>query len=381
MTDPKEKKLAISEVALLSEKSKKFDAEATLEEIVSDIRRVQEEYPTKVVTRNFYRIYGKYSDATWSKFFGTWQEARRQAGLELNRFQHSVERDVAKHAHLDIYRQFQKEEIDPWIGKYKTPDNGERFKKVMVCSDLHDKNLDQFCWSVFLDTAARVQPDHVVLAGDIFDAAEFSKYDQDPRSYSIKESFDFVKKNIFAPLRATCPNAEISFVIGNHDFRIIKYLANKSPHMRVLLSDVMGLTLSDLFGLPEYKINLVSRFDLAAFTSAEMRCEIKNNFMVLYDCLVIDHHGVGTFGMSGCSGHTHRTKMDSSANLLRGPIHWCVMGAMSKIDFDYQERLNKSHQSFLIWHIDTQTKQCQPEHCIFTDEMIVVAGKYHVRTK
>ena len=378
--DPKEKKLAMSEVALLSEKTKKYDPLATENEVVADIRRVQEEYPTKHITRNFYRIYGKYSDGTWSKFFGTWLEARRQAGLELNRFQQGVERDVAKHAHLDIYRQFQKNEIDPWMGAYIKPDNRSRFKTVMVCSDLHDKQLDPFCWSVFLDTAARVKPDHIVLAGDIFDAAEFSKYDQDPRQYSIKESFTFVKEKIFAPLRDVCPNTEITMLVGNHDIRLLKYLANKSPHMRVLLSDILGLTLADLLGLSKYNINLVSRFDLAAFTPAETREEIKRNFMVLYDCLVIDHHGVGTFGMSGCSGHTHRIDMKGSANLLRGPLAWVTMGAMCYLDMEYVERLNKSHQSFLIWHVDTETKQCQPEHCIFTDKMICVSGKYYTRS-
>jgi len=376
----KERKPSFSEVALLSERSKKYDPHATKEDIILDIRRVQLDHPNKTVSRDFYRVYGKYSDSTWNRHFGTWQEARRQAGVELNRFQHSLERDIAKHAHLDIYRQFQKDEIEPWIGRFITPDNGERVKKVMVCSDLHDKNLDPFCWSVFLDTAARVKPDIVVLAGDVFDQSEFSKFDQDPRNFSIKESFDFVKQKIFKPLRATVGDScEIYMSIGNHDWRILKYLANKTPNLKVLLSDVLGLTLADLFGLPEYKINLVSKLDLAAFSPAESRTEIKNNFLVLYDCLVIDHHGVGTFGMSGCSGHTHRTKMDSSANLLRGPIHWVTMGALSKIDFDYQERLNKSHQSFLIWHVDTKTKQCQPEHCIFTDDMICVAGKYHMR--
>jgi hypothetical protein len=290
-----------------------------------------------------------------------------------------VERDIARHAHLDVYRQFQKEEVDPWIGKYNVPDNGTRFKKVMVCSDLHDKELDPFCWSVFLDTCARVQPDLVVLAGDVFDQAEFSRFDQDPRQFSIKEAFDFVKQKIFKPLREVCPNAQIDFIIGNHDWRILKYLANKTPNLKVLLSDVLGLTLADLFGLPEYRINLVSRLDLSAFSPAETRGEIKNNFKIYYDCLVIDHHGVGTFGMSGCSGHTHRTNMASSTNLVRGPIHWVTMGCMSKIDFDYQERLNKSHQSFCLWHVDTETKQCQPEHFIFTDKMIVVAGKYYIR--
>ena len=71
--------------------------------------------------------------------------------------------------------------------------------------------------------------------------------------------------------------------------------------------------------------------------------------------------------------------MDSSANLIVGPIHAVNMGCMAKIDFEYQERMNKSHQSFCLWHIDTKTKQCQPEHFIFTDEMICVAGKFYTR--
>lgn len=379
MAESKESKLNFSEVALLSEQAKKYDPMATKEQLVADIRRVQEANLTKFISRNFYRVYGLYSESTWNRHFGTFSEFRKQAGLELNRFQQGLERNIAKHAHLDIYRQFQKEQVDPWLGKYVVPDNGGRFKKVMVCSDLHDKELDPFCWSVFLDTAARVKPDIIILAGDIFDQAEFSKFDQDPRNFSIKESFDFVKQKIFKPLREVCPTAQIDFIIGNHDWRILKYLANKTPNLRVLLSDVLGLTLADLFGLPEFKINLVSRLDLSAFTPSESRSEIKNNFKIYYDCLVVDHHGIGTFGMSGCSGHTHRTKMESSANLVRGPIHWVTMGCMSKLDFDYQERLNKSHQSFLLWHIDTQTKQCQPEHFVFTDEMIVVAGKYFVR--
>ena len=380
MTDPKEKKLAMSEVALLSEKAKKYDPLATEAEVVADIRRVQEDYPTKHITRNFYRIYGKYSDGTWNKYFGTWLEARRQAGLELNRFQHGVERDVAKHAHLDLYRQFQKDEIDPWVGNYTLPpENGERFKKILICSDLHDKQLDPFCWSVFLDTAARVQPDVIVLAGDVYDEAEFSRFDQDPRQYSIKEASDFVKEKIFKPLREVCPTTQIDFIIGNHDLRILKYLANKCANMRVLLSDVMDLTLEDLLGLKEFNIKLVSRFDLSAFTPAEKRSEIKTNYKIYYNSLVVDHHGLQTFSLSVCYGHTHRTKMDSSANLIVGPIHAVNMGCMAKIDFEYQERMNKSHQSFCLWHIDTKTKQCQPEHFIFTDEMICVAGKFYTR--
>lgn len=373
------KKMSKTEQALLSERSKKYDSEATKNDIIQDVRNVQEKHPSVYVSRTFYRIHGKYSDATWNSKFGTWAEVRRQAKLELNRHQARLEKDIALHASRDIFRDFYEEEVEPWIGAYQAPADDKRFKKVLVCSDLHDKQLDPFCWSVFLDTAKRAKPDIICLAGDVFDMSEFSRFDQDPRDFSIKESFDFVKEKIFKPLREACPDAQIDFVIGNHDFRILKYLANKTPNMKVLLSDVLGLTMADLFGLPKYKINLVSRFDFAAHTPAEIREEIKNNFVVYYDCLVVDHHGVDNFGMSGCSGHTHRTHMKSGANLCRGPLHWVTMGTMAKIDFAYQERLNKSHQSFCLWHIDLKTKQCQPEHCVFTDESIVVGGKYYIR--
>lgn len=349
------------------------------EECVEDLREVQEANPNHFITRNFYRVKGEYSDATWNRFFGTFHEFRREAGLELSRGQHRLEKDIALHASADLYRDMQEEQIKPYVGRFVKPDDGDRFKQVLVCSDLHDVNLDPFTWGVFLDVAKRVQPDDIALAGDIFDFSEFSKYVTDPRKFDIQGAYTFVREAIFKPLREACPDSNDDFFIGNHDWRIIKHLADASPAMLTLLHDGMGLSLKDLFGLDEHKINLVARTDLGEFTPAASREAISKNFKEYYKTVVVDHHGDNGFAMSGCSGHEHHTGMVSTANLPRGPIHWVKMGCMARIDFDYQERLNKSHQSFVLWHIDRLTLQATPEHIIFGDEYVCAVGKYYFR--
>jgi predicted phosphodiesterase len=374
-----ESKRSQSHQALLSELSKKYDPTAKSEDLIEDLRKVKDENPYKYITRDFYRIHGKYSDRCWSNKFGTFQEFRRKAGLDLHRGAAQIEKDIARHAATDRYRGFFEMEVQPYLGKYERPEDSERYKTVMVCSDLHDKQLDTFCWKTFLDVAARLKPDTIVLAGDVFDEIEFSRFTNDPRQMNLKEAFDYVRDHIFKPLRKVCPNTQIDFVIGNHDLRIMKYMADRSPQIRPLM-DLMGISLSKVLGLDEFEINLVSRIDFAAFKPADVRTEIKNNFKVYYNTVVVDHHGDNGFGMSGCSGHTHRTDMRSTANLTMGPIHWVVMGCMAKIDFEYQERMNKSHQSFCVWHVDTFLKQAIPEHVIFSDNMTVAGGKYYVRS-
>lgn len=378
--DKKPKEPTLFQKAILSERTKKFDPNATEDDCLKDLRRVQEKNPDKYITRNFYRVYGNYSDSTWNRHVGTFHEFRRQAGLELSRHQHKLEKQVALHRAYDVYTEFQDKEIKPWINRFVPPENKTRYKTILVCSDIHDVNLDPFTWGVFLDVAKRVNPDIICLAGDVYDETEYSKYEFDPRKSNLKEAFSFVQNEVFGKLRKICPDTRIDFVIGNHDWRIIKHIAEKSPYMRILLSDVMDLSLSDLLGLKKHQINLVCRIDLNEFSPAATRNQIKKNFEVYYDTLVIDHHEDQGFGMSGCSGHFHRTGMHSTVNLTRGPIHWVQMGAMCRLDFAYQERMNKSHQSFVLWHIDTETKQASPEHVIFSDSHCSAVGKFYTRS-
>jgi hypothetical protein len=376
----KEPKLSHAERALLSEKSKLFDPNATPDDCISDLRKLQQIYPLKAITRNFYRHHGHYSDATWNQHFGTFHEFRRQAGLELSRDQHSLERKVAKHASLDVYRSFYKDEVLPYHQKFASQENKSgRWKTILIGSDFHDLELDPFMMAVFLDTAKRMQPDIITLNGDLFDNPEFSKYDQDPREFKILERFNYVKKHIFGALRRECPNAQIDLIIGNHEFRILKLLAAKTPAMKVLLSDVMGLTLSDVFGLDEFEINLISKLDLAAFSNPDINDQVDENFKVYFECFVAAHMKSMKFGVSGTSGHTHHPEQTTFANIPMGKLMWTTTGCMAVTRMGYSEGMDDAMQSFLVAHIDTHTKSTAQEHFVPSKEHMVVHGKRYVR--
>lgn len=347
------------------------------QDLISDLQRVSKEHPG-CVSRNLYRKKGKFSEGEWSGAFGTFSEFRKQAGLELSRNQQQLERHIAKHASLDVYREFVATEVLPWVGKYEKPDDSDkRVRTMLIGSDFHDEETDPFCLKVFLDTARRVQPNIIVFNGDIFDLPEFSRFDTDPRKIDLVQRFTFVREKIFAPIRAACPGAQIDFMLGNHEHRLLKHLADKTPYMRVLM-DLCGATLSSLFGLDDFQINLVSKWDLAAWKPGEVREQAKKNYKVYFDCFVCNHIGNEGFGMSGTSGHTHRPEVKTSVN-QRGPMVWTTTGAMCRTNAEYTTTMEKWQNSFLLVHIDTELKQVVPEHILFSDEMVCVGGVYYFR--
>jgi len=380
--EPVEKKLSERELALLSEKNKKFNQDATANDCVADLRALQEEFPLKFIGRNFYRCNGTFSDSTWNQFYGTFAEFRRQAKLELTREQHELERRIAKHAALDHYRNFYNKEVLPYHKKYvRTKEQRSRFRDIAVCSDLHDEELDPFVFGVFLDACQQKQPNVIVLNGDIFDNPEFSKYNIDPRSFGVKRRFDFVKENIFAPLRKACPKSQIDFVIGNHDWRIIKLMADKTPNLRVLLSDVMGLSLSDVFGLKDFQINLVAKIDLAAFQHSDVKDELRENYEVYYDRFACSHFKNLNLGIAGTSGHTHRPTQITFASVPMGKMTWTETGCMSRTRAEYTDGMDNALNSFLFATVDTSKIRdaVQTQHYIITGDHAVVEGQLYER--
>lgn len=374
-------KLPQSERALLSEKSKKFDDTATLEDCINDLRKVQKENPTKHITRNFYRLNGKYSDSTWSFFCGTFHEFRRQAGLELTRQQHNLERGVAKHASVDHYRKFYKQEILPFYNKYEKEHLPSKFKRMMICSDVHDIECDEFTLEVFVAECKRKQPDIIVLNGDIFDMYELSKYTQDIRQLKLKERFDFIHERLFGALRTACPDAQIDFIMGNHEFRLVKILADATPNLRVLLSDVVGLSFSKVFGLDDYKINWISKSDISAFTKADIKNELKKNYKIYFDCYAVTHEPDTRIknSVSGTNGHHHSASFVSGACVQLGTITWVQTPAMHVKDAEYLKNFSAWNTGFLEVVINTESKEVIQKIHQTHDNWTEIDGVYYER--
>jgi len=375
---PKQEKLSASELANLRDRGKAFDPTATKMDVVEDLRRVQEEHPNKSVSRNFYRMHGQYSEKTWSRYFGTMEEFRSEAKLQLNRSGRKLEKDIARHASLDEARRFYRLQIEPWLGKYEKKEVRKGMVKLVVGSDFHDIEVDLFALAVFIDTCKVEQPDIIVLNGDIFDMYEFSRFDRDPRKINLRARFEFVHNNIFAPLRKACPNAQIDLIIGNHEHRILRHLAGASPDILPLL-ELNNISLSELLGLDKFEINLVSKGSTAAFQPKEIRAEMAKNWKMYFNCLVCNHTGDENFGVTCISGHIHKPKMSTKVHVKEGPVNNVVTGCMCKPDADYTIRKTDWQLGFAIAYVDANSERVQVNNVLFNDNFVNVNGRYYFR--
>ena len=136
-------------------------------DMLADIKRLAIEYPDKSITRLLYRKEGSYSTSEIEKEFGTFAELKRTAGLQHTRQQSQLLNQTARHVSTDHIRALNVERQD-FGDKYRKP-TGRRYQTVMVCSDLHDIEMDKFWKRVFVDSVSRVKPDIICRGGCMFD--------------------------------------------------------------------------------------------------------------------------------------------------------------------------------------------------------------------
>lgn len=350
--------------------------EGTKQECLDDIYSIAVENPEMVISRNYYRVNGKYAESVWNGYFGTFEEFKRQAGIILNRQQHQLEKHIAKHASVDHYRKMSIERMD-YAGKY-VRQNANRFKTIITASDLHDKEIDLFFLRVFIDTCARVQPDVISLVGDIFDLPEFGKYGVDPREWDVVGRIKFVHENILAPLRLVCPETQIDLIEGNHEARLLRHLADATPALRAVLSDLHGFTVSQLLGLDKFQINYVAKADLAAYSKADVTREIGKNYKIYWDSFMVHHFPhAKNMGLPGVNGHHHKHEVWSLFNPVYGAYEWHQMGSGHKRDASYCAG-ERWHNGFAVVNIDTATRATNFDYVPITD-FAVSGGKFYYR--
>lgn len=353
----------------------KFRPDWSPQDCVDELRRVADFRPSKHISRNFFRQNGIISDGTWDRFFGTFEEFRRQAGLTLPRGAHRMELNISKAASKDRYRAMNEEKAG-YEGKYLMP-SGSRWQTVIGANDIHDIEVDKFWLRVFLNTIERVQPDKVVLNGDTFDLPEFGKYNVDPRTWDVVKRIKWVH-TFLADIRKRAPNAEIVMVEGNHEFRLLRHLADQSPQMQVVLADLHGFTVPKLLGLDTYGVNYISRTDLCAEHIKDINKELARNFWVGYEAVLAHHFPEGErMGLPGWNGHHHRFLAKTHFNALRGSYQWFQYGAGHKRSATYTNGEAWS-LGFGVSLVDTKTKAVMTEYVDIKDAAMV-GGKFFTR--
>lgn len=361
----------------LSENQNKFKPNWTKEDCINELRKIAEANPEQVISRNFFRNHSQISESTWDRFFGTFAEFKKQANITLSRHAQHLEKNIARHASKDKQRKMNLEKLS-YESKYLRPQS-KRWQSILVCSDTHDIHCDRFYRNLFVETCKRVQPEKVILNGDIYDLPEFSKWTQDPREYKPIERIQWVTKFI-ADIRKASPNAEIHLIEGNHEYRLIRHLTEATPALVTVLSDLHKLTIPDLLGLKTSEVNYIARMDLAAFSEKDINNELRKNYFIAYDCVLFHHFPEGfSMGYAGCNGHHHKHLVKTAYSPMFGTYEWHQLGCGHFREASYCAG-EKWGNGFAIIHVDTIKKRTQFEYIDTTHDFAIIGGKFYLRS-
>lgn len=351
---------------------------ASREEVVSALQAMVESEPDRVISRNHFRVHSRYAESAWNAHFGTWEEFKRQANITLSRHAHRLEKAIAKHASVDNMRAMNADKRE-WEGRYQRP-SSRRWQTALVASDIHDKECDPFYRRLLLDTAARVQPEKIVLNGDIFDLPEFSKHIQDPRAFDVLGRIKWVHA-FLADLRVAAPDAEVLFTEGNHEFRMLRHMGEQTPALMVVLADLHGFTIPKLLGLDAFEVNYIARADLTAWTERDIKEQLRKNYVRLWDAVLFGHFPeMRSMGIPGANGHHHRHIVWSAYSPEYGPWEWHQMGSGHRREASYCAG-EKWGNGFLLAHVDTRTRRSQFEYCDVSHDHALIGGRFYERTE
>ncbi len=198
--------------------------------------------------------------------------------------------------------------------------------KVFFFPDVHFPHEDKAALAAAENLCRHIEPDLIVLLGDLLDCYAVSRYDKDPRRIgSLQEEFDqglaFLRR-----LRENHPEAEIVYKEGNHEERLQKFLWSKAP----ALASLRCMELSEQLELEDLGIQYIKaaeRYSLGALT-------------VTHGHVVRTGSGNSARGemtkraSSGISGHTHRLGhvMHTNGN---GTAGWVEAGCLCSFEADY----------------------------------------------
>jgi hypothetical protein len=327
---------------LRQDKSLTKEVQATL---CADLRRVLE-IPRDLLgpsaSRRRYREMGHYSDSLVDYLFGTWEQFKRAAKIEPSLHTKKVGRRIAATLRATDEAEYADRNIKPWDGAFQdyTPCK-DGWLTMVVGSDFHVPLLDPFARRVWLEVLEEVQPNLVRFNGDLVDFPTISRHRQMPGAFvmdlqgEIDGAVDFMRDT-----RAACPKSSIALILGNHDSRLITYVADEARG----LSSLRSLSFAELFQLDTLRVGLVARASFLNPTGQHRKADVAQNWETILDAdgrpLWTTVHGylcgkdapskhLARFGTFGTNGHLHNPMAVTGGSLATGPLRWFQTGCMA----------------------------------------------------
>tara|TARA_R110000787_G_scaffold37412_8_gene95045 strand:- start:153 stop:1130 length:978 start_codon:yes stop_codon:yes gene_type:complete len=185
---------------------------------------------------------------------------------------------------------------------------------------------DDLVLALFEQYARDIQPDVIVLPGDVLDfwmlSTKFKRRGADPQELvaEIARGELHIRR-----LHEAAPNAKIVWIAGNHEERLYNYVIELAPALEPFTQGAGGLTLPHLLGLKDEKwfeyigpYGEVYEYDSFLFKHGESTTQYAAK------------KELETEGSSGLSGHTHRSQSYFRTD-RKGSHGWWSLPAMCNI--------------------------------------------------
>lgn len=364
--------------------------EKARELLILDLKRVYNHpdnpYAGWAASRKRYRELGHYPEIMVADLFGTHAEFERAAGLRDERGTSKVRLLTARLATEKSVREYAEESVMGSVGRWQNAyAKKDGVKHVVVGSDFHGQMVDPFALRVWFEALKIVKPDLVVFNGDVCDFPTVGRFSQIPGagSLSLQDEIDYVRGHIFSPTRHIVgAQTPITYHIGNHEHRLVRYLADTAPQ----LADLRCLRWDELFGINEFGIEMVFGGNWLAPRQKDRTENVGKTFKVYYDTLVVSHgrsiaanamaEELRRFGLSGTSGHTHRPGVWTSPTLANPGLSWTSTGMMAgfAVGKDYVDGPSGWTMGFAVFTIDPVAGLVVPQPVMIYEEFATFAG-------
>ena len=103
-------------------------------------------------------------------------------------------------------------------------------QKLVIAGDFHIPHYDSILFDLFLKFLSDFKPDYLVINGDFLDCWAISKFDKVPRDGKLANEVELGRK-LLEKIRNIVPKAEISYIEGNHEFRLRQYVIKNAPEI------------------------------------------------------------------------------------------------------------------------------------------------------
>jgi predicted phosphodiesterase len=216
---------------------------------------------------------------------------------------------------------------------------GER--KAILLYDIHIPYQNDDVYNIALEYAKEWQPDEIIIGGDFVDFKDISFWKNDPERLSFKDEVDRAKDELGA-LRDYFPDAKITYIEGNHEHRLARYMWTKAPE----LCGLPELAFEKLIGLGDLGIEYVSNVDRLNHGLSPLRL---GKLYVM--------HGHETNLSSGTVNLARTMYLKTHVNVVFGHHHQSQSYIFKKLDNTYEGswlvgslcNLSESYQSVNNW--------------------------------